>query len=249
MSKLENKTALITGGNSGIGFATAETFIKHGAKVIITGRNEERLQQAVAKLGSAASYIVADSGKMDDLAQLAERVGEHTDKLDVLFLNAGIAKFAPIEYIDESFFDESFNVNVKGVFFTVKHLLPYLFQDSSVILNASINAHIGMPNSSVYAATKAGVISLAKTLSGELKDRGIRVNAISPGPINTPIYQKLGLEEDQLNEMAGHIQSQVPLGRFGNPQEIANAALFLGTDDSKFMLGSELILDGGMSTL
>lgn len=249
MSKLTNKTALITGGNSGIGFTSAETFIANGAKVIITGRNEEKLKEAVAQLGNQASYIVADSGKLDQIESLAAQVGQITDKVDILFLNAGVAKFAPIEYIDEAFFDESFDINVKGLFFTVKHLLPYLKEGSSIIMNASINAHIGMPNSSVYAATKAGVISLAKTLSGELKDRGIRVNTISPGPVSTPIYGKLGLEEAQLNEMAGQIQQQIPMGRFGNTQEIAEAALFLASSDSSFMLGSEIVIDGGMSTL
>ncbi len=249
MSNLKGKNILITGGNSGIGFETAKLAIGKGAKVIITGRNEQKLIDAVSELGPDAKFQVADASDIEDSIKLGNYLESNGIKLDSLFLNAGIAKFAPIEFIDEQFFDEQFNINVKGLFFTIKHLLPVLGKGSSVILNASINAHIGMPNSSVYAASKAAVISLARTLSGELIDRGIRVNAISPGPIQTPIYGKLGLEEEQLNEMAGQIQKQIPLNRFGNAEEIAKAVLFLASSDSTFMLGSEIIVDGGMSTL
>lgn len=249
MNKLSNKTALVTGGNSGMGFTTAETFIANGATVIITGRNEDRLKDAVNKLGSQASYIVADSGKMDDLKNLAKKIGEQNIQLDILFVNAGIAKFAPLDYIDEAFFDDAFNINVKGVFFTVKYLLPYINGGSSIILNASINAHIGKPNATVYAATKASVISLAKTLSAELTDKKIRVNALSPGPIRTPFYDKLGLQKEEFDQMNKELIKQVPMGRIGDAQEIADVVLFLASDASSFMLGSEVVVDGGMSTM
>ncbi len=167
----------------------------------------------------------------------------------MLFLNAGIAKLAPIEQTDEAMYDETFNINVKGLYFTVKHLLPLMGEGTSIIINASINANIGMPNSSVYAASKAAVISLARTLSGELVNRGIRVNALSPGPINTPIFSKMGMSPEQLEATATSIQQQVPMGRFGRPEEIAKAALFLASDDSSFVIGAELVADGGMSTL
>ncbi len=249
MSTLKEKTILITGGTSGIGFETAKQAIDQGAKVIITGRNEQKLVDAISELGPNAQFKLADASIFGDSLELGNYLEDENVKLDALFLNAGIAKFAPIHDIDEQFFDKQFDINVKGLFFTIKYLLPVLKEGSSVIINASINAHIGMPNSSVYAASKAAVLSLARTLSSELVERGIRVNAISPGPIQTPIYGKLGLEEQQLNAMASHIQEQIPLNRFGNPSEIAKAALFLASNDSSFMLGSEIIIDGGMSTL
>lgn len=250
MGKLENKVAVITGGNSGIGLATAQEFLKEGAKVIITGRNEKSIQEAVASLGEGASGVIADVSKLEDLRELPQKISEKADKIDILFVNAGIAKFAPIGQVDEAFFDDQFDVNVKGAYFTIQHLLP-LFNEKggSIILNASISANIGMPNSSVYAATKAALISLGRTLSAELIERGIRVNTISPGPITTPIYGKLGLPEEQLNEMAGSMQNQVPMKRFGNPEEIAKVATFFASDDSSFVLGVELVADGGMSTL
>lgn len=178
-----------------------------------------------------------------------KKVAEKKVQLDILFLNAGIAKFAPLNYIDEEFFDEAFNINVKGVFFTVKYLLPYINNGSSVILNASINAHIGSANASVYAATKASVISLAKTLSGKLIDKNIRVNAISPGPISTPFYDKLGLQKEEFEQMNDELRQQIPMGRIGDAKEIANVVLFLASDASSFMLGSEVVVDGGMSTM
>ena len=249
MSKLANKVAVVTGGNSGIGFTTARTFLEEGAKVIITGRNPESLQKAVAELGDGVSSIVADAAKLPDIEKLASELQSQGKKVDVLFLNAGIAKFAPIEQTNEALYDETFDINVKGLYFTIKHLLPLMGEGTSIVINASINAYIGMPNSSVYAASKAAVISMARTLSGELVGRGIRVNAVSPGPINTPIFGKMGLPEDQLQEMATGIQQQVPMGRFGTPEEIAKAALFLASEDSSFVIGAELVADGGMSTL
>lgn len=249
MSKLANKVAVVTGGNSGIGFTTARTFLAEGAEVIITGRNPEALDKAVAELGEGASAIVSDASKTSDIEKLAMELQSQGKRVDVLFLNAGIAKLAPIEQTDEALYDETFNINVKGLYFTVKHLLPLMGEGTSIVINASINAYIGMPNSSVYAASKAAVISMARTLSGELVGRGIRVNALSPGPINTPIFGKMGMSAEQLEATAAGIQQQVPMGRFGTPEEIAKAALFLASEDSSFVIGAELVADGGMSTL
>lgn len=249
MNRLENKVAVITGGNSGIGFATAQLFIEEGAKVIITGRNKESVDKAVAELGVSASGIVSDTGNMRDIKELQAKVAAIYPLIDVLFLNAGVAKFSPIESADEAFFDEQFNINVKGSFFTIQQLLPILKDGGSIVLNTSINAHIGMANASIYAASKAAQLTLIKNLSAELISRKIRVNAVSPGPVSTPLYGKLGLPADQLSATASHIQSSVPIGRFGAPEEIAKVALFLASDDSTFLLGSEIIADGGMSTL
>ena len=249
MKKLANKVALITGGSSGIGLATAKVFAEEGAEVIITGRNQESLDKAVGELEHRVIGIISDTAQLADIEKLAAELRSQGKQVDVLFLNAGIAKLAPIEQTDEAFYDETFNINVKGLYFTIKHLLPLMGEGTSIVINASINAYIGMPNSSVYAASKAAVISLARTLSGELVSRGIRVNAISPGPINTPIFGKMGMSPEQLEATATGIQQQVPMGRFGHPEEIAKAALFLASDDSSFVIGAELVADGGMSTL
>ncbi len=249
MKKLANKVALITGGSSGIGLATAKVFAEEGAEVIITGRNQESLDKAVGELDHQVTGIVSDTAQLADIEKLAAQLQSQGKTIDVLFLNAGIAKLAPIEQTDEALYDETFNINVKGLYFTIKHLLPLMGEGTSIVINASINAYIGMPNSSVYAASKAAVISMARTLSGELVSRGIRVNAVSPGPINTPIFGKMGMSPEQLEATATSIQQQVPMGRFGRPEEIAKAALFLASDDSSFVIGAELVADGGMSTL
>jgi len=249
MNRLQGKVAVITGGNSGIGFATAKVFIEEGAQVIITGRNAASVEKAVAELGSAAQGIVSDTASMKDIAKLHAQVAAIHPAIDVLFLNAGVAKFSPIESADEAFFDEQFNINVKGSFFTIQQLLPILKDGSSIVLNTSINAHIGMPNASIYAASKAAQLTLIKNLSAELTGRKIRVNAVSPGPISTPLYSKLGLNEEQLSATASSILSSVPVGRFGTPEEVAKIALFLASEDSTFLLGTEIIADGGMSTL
>lgn len=249
MKRLNGKVAVITGGNSGIGLATAKDFIAEGASVIITGRNKEAVNKAVNELGNDAYGIVSDTGDITQLNALRAKVFELFPKIDILFINAGIGKFAPIEQVDEDHFDEQFSINVKGAYFTIQQLLPLINDGGSIILNTSISAHIGMANSSVYSATKAALITFARTLSSELLSRRIRVNAISPGPINTPIFGKTGMPADQLEQLAQGIQSQVPLGRFGNPEEIAKVATFFASDDSSFVLGAELIADGGMATL
>lgn len=249
MNRLENKVAVITGGNSGIGLATARLFKAEGAKVIITARNAKRLAETKAELGDEFEILQADVANIDELDSFFSQIGEKYGKIDTLFLNAGVALFAPLEALDEATFDKLYNINVKGVFFGVQKALPYLKEGSSVILNTSIANQVGMPNSSAYGATKAAVRSLARTLSGELIGRGIRVNAVSPGPIETPIYGKMGLPEEAVNELAAGIISQVPLGRFGRADEVAQTALFFASDSSSFIVGAELEVDGGMVNL
>lgn len=249
MSRLNNKVALITGGNSGIGFATAKEFLEQGATVIITGRSEAGLAQAKKELNGQVHTILSNTSSLSDIRNLAKEVQQITPHLDVVFVNAGIGKFAPIEAVTEEHFDEQFNTNVKGAYFTIQELLPVIKDGGSIILNTSVAAHMGMASSSVYSATKAALLNLARTISTELIPRKIRVNAISPGPIATPIFGKTGMTADQIDGMKTSIQSQVPIGRLGEPSEIAKVATFFASDDSSFVLGTELIADGGMVTL
>ena len=252
MNRLQGKVAVITGGNSGIGFATAQQFLAEGAsQVIITGRNAKAVQQAADTLGSAATGIVSDAGNMADISQLADQVRGVAGLVDVLFINAGTGKFLPIELMTETAFDLNMDVNFKGAYFTIQALLPLVADGGSIILNTSINAHIGMPTASVYAASKAALISLARNLSAELLPRRIRVNAVSPGPVATPFHStaKLGISDEQLQQMGVGILAQIPAGRFGTMDEIARTIVFFASDDSSFVLGAELIADGGMATL
>jgi len=244
MNRLQNKRALITGGTSGIGLATARRFLDEGARVAITGTTPESLDRARKELGSALT-IRADAGNVAEQGVVADAIRAEFEGLDIAFLNAGIGDFRPLAAWDEAGFDRSFDVNLKGPFFLIQALLPILANPASIVLNTSINAHIGMPQSSVYAATKAGLLSLARSLSGELVSRGIRVNAISPGPIATPLHGKIGMSE---SDIAGLV-AQIPSGRRGDPDEIAQAVVFLASDEAAFTVGSELVIDGGMSTL
>jgi len=249
MNRLKGKRALITVGTSGIGLETAKQFLKEGARVAITGRNPATLQSARNELQQDVLIIPSDSSSVAAQKQVVEAIQQAFGGLDVLFVNAGIAELKPVEQWDEAAFDRSFAVNLKGPYFLIQALLPIFANPTSIVLNTSVNAHIGMPNTSVYAATKAAMLSLVRTLSGEFISRGIRVNAISPGPISTPLYNKLGLSKDDLTSVAASIQSQVPVGRFGTPLEIAHAAVFLASDESAFTVGSDLMIDGGMGNL
>lgn len=249
MGKLSNKIAVISGGNSGIGLATARLYKEEGATVIINARNAQRLAETRAEVGDAFDVIQADFSKVSEIEHFFNAVGEKYGRIDVLFLNAGVAYFSPIEALDEATFDKQFDINVKGVFFGVQKALPFLSEGSSIILTTSVVNQMGMPGSNAYAATKAAVKSLAQTLSAELVGKGIRVNAISPGPVETPIFGKMGLPEAELQQMAQGIVSQVPLGRMGKPEEIARTALFFATEDSSFIIGTEIAVDGGMATL
>ena len=249
MPRLKDKRALITGGTSGIGLETARLFLSEEARVAITGKNPVTLDAARKELGGDVLVIASDASDAAAQKAVAETVRGTFGGLDVLFLNAGIAELRPAEQWDEKGFDRSFATNVKGPFFLIQALLPVFANPASVVINASVNAHIGMPNTSVYGATKAAILSLTRTLSGELIARGIRVNAVSPGPISTPLYSKLGLSEADLKNVAASVKSMVPLGRFGAPKDIANAVLFLASDESAFAVGSEVMVDGGMGNL
>ncbi|MGX5853324.1 SDR family oxidoreductase [Dyadobacter jiangsuensis] len=251
MSRLAHKTAVVTGGNSGIGLATVQAFIGEGAEVIFTGRNAGANQQAEETLGARAHGIVSDAGKWEDIQSLRVQVEAITPKVDILFINAGIAQFAPVDEVSEDFFDKILDVNFKGAYFTIQALLPLISDGGSIILNTSINAHVGMPGASVYAASKAALLTLAKNLSAELVSRKIRVNAISPGPVATPLHtpEKFGIPEEDFKQIGESIVAQIPAGRFGAPEEIASAAVYFASDESRFLLGTELIIDGGMATL
>jgi NAD(P)-dependent dehydrogenase (short-subunit alcohol dehydrogenase family) len=249
MTRFDGKSVLVTGGSSGIGLAAAKAFAAEGARVVITGRDSAALEEAGRVLGADAVAVRNDTGSVAAARELAVAIGNAGIKLDAVFINAGVAKFAPFTDVDEALWDASFNINVKGAYFQIQSLLPYLNKGASVVINGSINAHIGMPGSSVYAASKAAVISLAKTLSAELLPRGVRVNVVSPGPVQTPLYGKLGMDAATLEATAAQILNQIPLGRFGTPEEIAATVLHLSSPESAFIVGTEIIVDGGMSQL
>lgn len=249
MQKLLGKSALITGGTSGIGLETAQRFVSEGARVIITGSSAKSVDAAKQQFGDQVLAVESDAGNLAAQNDLAALVATHFGKLDIVFLNAGIATLKPIESWGESEFDRLMDVNLKGPFFLMQRLLPSLASPASVIINGSINARIGMANSSVYAASKAAIISFARTLSGELIDRGIRVNAISPGPVETPLYGKLGMSDEELSATASAIAQQIPAGRFGRADEIAELVLLLASDASAYIVGSDFVVDGGMSNL
>ncbi len=247
--KLENKVAVITGGNSGIGLSTAKLFQAEGARVVITGRRQDVVDSAVKEIGGDTTGFKSDASKLDDITALYEKVKERFGKIDVLFLNAGVAKFGPFTSVDEATFDEMVNINFKGLFFNVQKALPLLNEGASVIFTTSIADQKGFPDTSVYSATKAAVRSLARTLSAELVDKKIRVNAIAPGPIDTPIFEKLGVPEEAVGGVKESFKSTVPMKRMGSPDEIARAALFLASDDSSFVLGVDLVVDGEVAQL
>lgn len=247
MDRLKGKRALITGGTSGIGLETAREFLMEGARVAITGTNPVTLDAARKELGSDVLVIPSDASDVAGQKAVAETVRQAFGGLDVLFINAGVADLRPVEQWDEAGFDRSVALNLKGPFFLIQALLPILGNPASIVINASVNAHVGMVNTSVYGATKAAILSLTRTLSGELISRGIRVNAVSPGPITTPLYSKLGLSETDLKTVSASIQSQVPLGRFGHSSEIAHAVVYLASDESSFTVGSEILIDGGLA--
>lgn len=247
MDRLKGKRALVTGGSSGIGLETAKQFIAEGARVAMTARSSGSFDEARRVLGDQIAYIISDAADISGQKQLAAKIKEEFGGLDILFVNAGVATLKPLDQWDEAGFDRTFDINVRGPFFLIQALLPLFANPASIVLNASINADIGMPNASVYAASKAALLSLARNLSAELARRGVRVNAVSPGPIATPLYGKLGLSETDLKAASEALEKQVPAGRFGRPEEIASAVVFLASDESAFTVGSELIIDGGLS--
>jgi NAD(P)-dependent dehydrogenase (short-subunit alcohol dehydrogenase family) len=243
--KLEGKIALVTGGTSGIGLATAKRFVREGAQVIITGRRKEVLDTAARDLGTQVIGIQADSGKLGDLDRLYAQIKNQYGRLDIVFANAGTGEFATIDQASEEHFDKTFASNAKGVFFTVQKALPLMKAGGAIVLNASVASAKGTPAFGVYSATKAAVRSFARTWTNELKDRKIRVNVVSPGPINTPAVDGLVGDPEQAKQLKAGLAAQVPLGRIGEPDEIAKAVVFLVSDDSSFVAGIELFVDGG----
>jgi NAD(P)-dependent dehydrogenase (short-subunit alcohol dehydrogenase family) len=243
--KLEGKIALVTGGNSGIGLATAQRFVKEGAHVYITGRRQPELDQAVKTIGANVTAVRGDASNLADLDKLFAQIKQEKGRLDIVFANAGAGSFAPLGSITEQQFDQTFNVNVKGLLFTVQKALPLIPNGGSIILNASIVSMKGMAAFSVYSATKAAVRSFARTWTSDLKDRKIRVNVVSPGPIKTPGVDGLAQTEEQRQGLFAQLTSIVPLGRIGDPDEIAKAVVFLASDDASFVAGIELFVDGG----
>jgi NAD(P)-dependent dehydrogenase (short-subunit alcohol dehydrogenase family) len=247
MGKLDGKIALVTGGNGGIGLATAQQFVTEGAYVFITGRREAELAAAVKQIGRNVTGVRGDVSNLGDLDRLFAQIKREKGKLDIVFANAGVAKYAPLDKITTEFFDSIFDINVKGVLFTVQKALPLLTDGGSIILNASIVASKGFKANSVYSASKAAVRSFARTLTMDLKDRGIRVNAVSPGPIDTPGLSELLASSETGQQRAKIISTTVPLGRLGTPSEVAKAVVFLASDDSSFITGTELFVDGGLA--
>ena len=240
--KLANKVAVITGGSSGIGYAIAEQFIAEGAKVVIFGRNQQKLNTALAKLGNNAIGVAGDVTNINDLDKLFQTANNNFGKVDILVANAGVAKNFKIEEATETDFNNMFDINVKGTYFTVQRALPYLNSPASIILIASVAGHIGRPAISIYAASKAAMISMAKSFAAELLDKNIRVNSLSPGYTDTPFFDVLNVSKEDLNKFATAV---LPMKRMAAPKEIATGALFLASDDSSYMTGNDLLIDGG----
>ena len=247
--KLEGKIAVITGGNSGIGLATAKRFVTEGAYVFITGRRQKQLDLAVSEIGKNVMGIQSDVSNLADIDKIYTTIKDQKNRIDIIFANAGIAQFAPLEKISEEHFDKIFRINVKGLLFTVQKLLPIFQEGGSIILNASIGSSKGVEESSVYSATKAAVRSFARTWTVDLRHRKIRVNAISPGPIDTPIFSNVMQNEEQLEQFKKNIVNTVPMERMGTPDEVAKVVSFLASDDSSYITGIELFLDGGLAQI
>jgi NAD(P)-dependent dehydrogenase (short-subunit alcohol dehydrogenase family) len=247
MGKLSGKVALVTGGNSGMGLATARLFAAEGAKVVITGRRQKDLDAAAKSIGPAAEPVQGDVSKLADLERLFSIIKDKYGRLDIVFANAGFGEVAPLGTVTEEMFDSQFATNVKGLFFTIQKALPLLSDGASIILNSSIAGTKGMEGMSVYSATKAAVRSFARSWTNDLKARKIRVNSLSPGPIETPIFGKMGLDQEQAERFRQALPGMVPLGRIGNSDEIARTVLFLASEDSSFITGIDLPVDGGMA--
>src|SRR6202049_3394969 len=249
MKRLEGKVAVVTGGNSGIGLATAKRLQDEGARVAISGRNQQTLDEAVNTIGNGVLAVQADVSKLSDVDKLYAQVSKKLGKIDVLFVNAGIAKFAPFAETSESTYDEQFDINIKGAYFTIQKALPFLNDGASIILNTSVVSSKGTAGASAYSATKAALRSLARTAAAELVGRGIRVNAVAPGPIVTPIFGKTGLPKEAIEEFAKETISKIPMKRFGQPEEVAGTVAFLASQDASYITGVEINVDGGLGQI
>jgi len=249
MKRLEEKVTVVTGGNSGIGLATAKQFRDEGAHVAISGRSQKTLDEAAKELGKDALVVQADVSKAADTEKFFSAVEKRFGKIDVLFVNAGIAKFVPVDQVSEEHYDEIFDINAKGAYFTVRRALPYLNDGASIILNTSVVSHKGFPAASVYSGTKAAMRSFTRTLAAELAARNIRVNAVAPGPIETPIFERTGLSKEERDDFAKNAIAAVPLKRFGKPEEVATTVAFLASKDASYITGVELDVDGGMGQI
>src|SRR2546422_9735937 len=245
MKRLEGKVAVVTGGNSGIGLATAKRLQQEGARVAISGRSKKTLDEAVKTMGNGVVAVQADVAKLADVDKLYAEGSQKLGKIDVLFVNAGVAKFAPLAETSESVYDEQFDINIKGAYFTIQKALPFLNDGASIILNTSVADIKGNEGMSAYSATKAALRSLARTAAAELVARGIRVNAVAPGPIVTPIFEKTGLPKESVDEIAKQIIEKVPMKRFGQPEEVAATVAFLASEDASYITGVEINVDGG----
>ena len=249
MKRFEGKVAVVTGGNSGIGLATAKRLHDEGARVAISGRSQKTLDEAVEILGKDVLAVKGDVAKLADLDKLYGAVAEKFGKIDVLFVNAGVAKFAPLTAVDEAHFDEMFDINTRGAYFTIQKAVPHLNTGASIILNTSVADGKGIQNGTVYAATKAALRSFARSVAAELVELGIRVNTVAPGPIETPIFGRTGLPKEAVEEFAKDVLSKVPMKRFGKPEEVAGAVAFLASSDASYITGVEINVDGGMGQI
>jgi NAD(P)-dependent dehydrogenase (short-subunit alcohol dehydrogenase family) len=249
MKRLEGKVAVVTGGNSGIGLATAKRLQEEGAQVAISGRSRKTLDEAVKTIGNGVLAVQADVANLEDLDKLYREVSHKLGKIDVLFVNAGIAKFAPLADTSESTFDEQFEINTKGAYFTIQKAIPLLNDGASIILNTSVADIQGQIGTSAYSATKAALRSFARTAAAELAERGIRVNTVAPGPIVTPIFGRTGLPKEAVDEFAKQIVTKVPLKRFGQPEEVAATVAFLASHDASYITGVEINVDGGLGQI